>query len=43
MTGTKFQLKLTMWGFGPTLPKKGTAEKKQSNKLQAFALTLKII
>ena len=34
---TKFQLKLTIWVFGPNLPRKGTTEKnKQPNKLQAF-------
>ena len=35
---TKFQLKLTIWVFGPNLPKKGTTEQNnQSNKLNAFA------
>ena len=34
----KFQLKLTIWVFGPNLHKKGTIKQNnQSNKLQAFA------
>ena len=37
---TKFQLKLTIWVFGPNLGKKVTEQNNQSNKLQAFAFCI---